>query len=85
MLKAAKWMFNGKITDAIRQRAVYNCSQFIADSKIKIQKQASRDYGNGVHSDVSIKDLDIQAIYPTADKLIIRTLSNGQIKVKVVM
>jgi len=85
MLKAAKWMFNGKITDAIRQRAVYNCSQFIADSKIKIQKQASRDYGNGVHSDVTIKDLDIQAIYPTADRLIIRTLSNGQIKVKVVM
>ncbi len=85
MLKAAKWMFNGKITDMIRQRAIYNCSQFIADSKTKIQKQVSRDYGNGVHSDVTIQDLDIQAIYPTADKLIIRTLSNGQIKVKVVM
>ncbi len=85
MLKAAKWMFNGKITDMIRRQAVYNCSQFIADSKVKIQKQASRDYGNGIHSDVTIKDLDIQAIYPTADKLIIRTLSNGQIKVKVVM
>ncbi len=85
MLKAAKWMFNGKITDMIRQRATYNFTQFIADSKARIQKEMSRDYGNGIHSDVSIQDLDIQAIYPTQEKLIIRTLSDGQIKVRVVM
>jgi hypothetical protein len=85
MLKVAKWMFNGKITDAIRQRATYNFTRFIADSKTRLQSQLSRDMGNNIHSEVSIKDLNIQAIYPTADKLIIRTLSNGQIKIKVVM
>ena len=85
MLKAAKWMFNGRITDMIRQRATYNLTKFIADSKARIQNEMSRDMGNGVHSDVSIHDLDIQAIYPTEEKLIVRTLSNGQIKVKVVM
>ncbi|MFI5159837.1 MAG: DUF4403 family protein [Sphingobacteriales bacterium] len=85
MLKAAKWMFNGKITDMIRKQATYNCTQFLADSKVKIQKQVSRDYGNGVHSDVSIQGMNINSIYPTADRLIIRTYSNGQIKVKVVM
>ena len=41
--------------------------------------------GIGIHSDVIIKDLDIHAIPPTQDKLIIRTLSDGQVKVKVVM
>jgi len=85
MLKAAKWMFNGKITDMIRQRATYNFSQFIGDSKTRLQKELSRDMGNGIHSEVMIQELDIQAIYPTQEKLIIRTLSNGQIKVKVVM
>jgi len=85
MLKAAKWMFNGKITDVIRQRATYNFTKFLADSKTRLQKELSRDYGNGIHSDVAIQDLDIRAIYPTAEKLIIRTLSNGQVKVKVVM
>jgi len=85
MLKAAKWMFNGKITDMIRRRASYNFTQFIADSKTRIQKEMSRDMGNGIRSDVTIRDLDIQAIYPTEEKLIVRTLSNGQIKVKVVM
>ena len=85
MLKAAKWMFNGKITDMIRQKATYNFSKFIADSKTHLQKELSRDYGNNIRSEVSIKDLDIQAIYPTSEKLIIRTLSNGQIKVKMVM
>jgi hypothetical protein len=85
MLKAAKWMFNGKITDMIRQRATYNFSKFIADSKTRLQHELSRDLGNNIRSDVTIKDLDIQAIYPTSDKLIIRTLSNGQIKVKMVM
>ncbi|HEY8784087.1 MAG TPA: DUF4403 family protein [Mucilaginibacter sp.] len=85
MLKAARWMFNGKITDMIRQRATYNFTKFIADSKTRIQKEMSRDYGNNISSEVTIRDLDIQAIYPTGEKLIIRTLSNGQIKMNVVM
>jgi len=85
MLKVAKWMFNGKITDMIRQRSSYNLTQFIADSKTRIAKEMSRDYGHGTTADVTIKDLDIEAIYPTAEKLIIRTLSNGQIKLRVVM
>jgi Domain of unknown function (DUF4403) len=85
MLKAAKWMFNGKITDIIRQRATYNFSKFIAESKTRLQKELSRDLGNNIRSEVTMKDLDIEAIYPTSEKLIIRTLSNGQIKVKVVM
>jgi Domain of unknown function (DUF4403) len=85
MLKAAKWMFNGKITDIIRQKATYNFSKFIADNKTKLQKELSRDLGNNIRSEVTIKDLDIQAIYPASDQLVIRTLSNGQIKVKVVM
>jgi hypothetical protein len=85
MLKAAKWMFSGKITDAIRKKATYNFTQFLADSKTKLQSQLTRDMGNNIRSEVSIKDLDIQTIYPTNEKLIIRTLSTGQIKVKMVM
>jgi hypothetical protein len=85
MLKVAKWMFNGKITDMIRQKASYNFTQFLADSKTRLQKELSRDMGNNTRSEVSIKDLDIQAIYPTKDKLVIRTLSDGNVKVKVVM
>ena len=85
MLKAAKWMFNARITDVIREKATYNFSKFIADNKARLQGQLSRDLGNNIHSAVNIQNLDIQAIYPTAEKLIIRTLSNGQIKVNVVM
>ncbi|HVV55231.1 MAG TPA: DUF4403 family protein, partial [Mucilaginibacter sp.] len=85
MLKAAKWMFSGRITEMIRRRATYNFSQMIADNKARLEKELSRDYGNGIHSDVSIQDLDIQAIYPAPDKLIVRTLSDGQIRVKVEM
>lgn len=85
MLKTAKWMFNGKITDMIRQKATYNLTTFINDSKTRIEKEMSKDMGNGIRSDVSIKDLNIEAIYPTTNRLIVRTLSKGQIKVKVVM
>ena len=85
MLKAAKWMFNGQITEMIRRRATYNFSKFISDSKTRIQSELSRDMGSGITSQVTIQNLDIQAIYPTSEKLIIRTLSTGQVKVKVVM
>ncbi|WP_139112897.1 DUF4403 family protein [Mucilaginibacter sp. PPCGB 2223] len=85
MLKAANWMFNGKITDVIRQKAIYNFTRFIADNKIRLQNQLSRNLGNNVHSDVTVQDMDIRAIFPTAEKLIVRTLLDGQVKVKVVM
>ena len=85
MLKAAKWMFDRKITDAIKQKATYNFSKFIADGKARVQQQLSRDYGNNITSEVVIQAMDIQAIYPTAGKLIVRTLSTGQIRVKMVM
>jgi len=85
ILKAAKWMFNAKITEMMREKAVYNFSAFIAENKAKLQGELSRDLGNNIHSDVTIKDMDIQAIYPTSEKLIIRTLSDGQIKIKAVM
>lgn len=85
MLKVAKWMFNEKITNMIREKATYNFTSFIADNKARLQKELSRDYGHGVHSDVLVQDMDIEAIYPTKEKLIIRTFSDGQIKVKVVM
>ncbi len=78
-------MLNGKITEMIRRRATYNFSKFIDDNKARLQKELSRDLGNNISSEVAIKDLDIQAIYPTSEKLIIRTLSAGQIKVNVVM
>ncbi|HZY37456.1 MAG TPA: DUF4403 family protein [Mucilaginibacter sp.] len=85
MLKTAKWMFNGAITEAIKKRATYNCSKFIADSKKNIESQMSRTFDNGIHSDVTISNLDIMQIYPTAEKLIVRTLSTGQIKVQMKM
>ena len=85
ILKTAKWMFNEKITNMLRQKATYNFTQFIADSKKQIEKEMRRDYGNNISSEVAIKDMDIQSIYPTSEKLIIRTFSTGQIKVKVVM
>ncbi len=85
MLKTAKWMFNGAITEAIKKRSMYNCSKFIADSKKNIESQMSRTFDNGIHSDVTISNLDIMQIYPTAEKLIVRTLSTGQIKVKMKM
>jgi len=85
MLKTAKWMFNGIITDKIRQRATFNFTQFITDSKARLQSQLSHGLGNNISSQVTIQDMGIQAIYPTADKLIIRTLSTGQLKVNVTM
>ena len=78
-------MFNSKITEMVRHRATYNFSKFIADNKGRLQKELSRDLGNMISSEVAIKELDIQAIYPTGEKLVIRTLSTGQIKVNVVM
>jgi hypothetical protein len=85
MIKAAKWMFNEKITRMIREKATYNFTQLLNDSKAKLQSQLSRDMGNNIHSEVSINQLDIQNIYPSADKLILRTLTNGQVKVNMKM
>ena len=85
ILKTANWLFNAKITDAIRARATYNFGKFLAENKARIQSQMSKDMGKGIRSDVAIQDMDILDIYPTAEKLVVRTYSSGQIKVKVTM
>jgi hypothetical protein len=85
MIKFAKWMFNEKITNMIREKATYNLTQFLNDSKTRLKTELSRDLGNGVKSNVYLDDVNIDAIYPTTDRLILRTFSKGQIKVNVVM
>jgi hypothetical protein len=85
MLKTAKWMFNGIITDLVRKRATYDFSKWIADGKARLQSQLSRDMGNNIHTDVTIDNLGIQQIFPTQEKMIVRTLSTGHVKVRVVM
>jgi hypothetical protein len=85
MLRTANWMFNGRITEAIKSKATYNFTKFLAENKGTLQNQLSRDMGNGIRSEVVIQGMDIQAIFPATDKLTVRTLLNGQIKVKVVM
>jgi len=84
MLKTTKLLFNGKITRH-DPPARYQFAKLIVGNKLELQKELSRTMGTGIRSNVIIKDLDIHAIYPTQDKLIIRTVSDGQIKVKVVM
>lgn len=85
ILKAAKWMFDAKITNMLRKEARYNFTRFIADSKQRLQKQIGQGFGKSIQPQVNFNTLDIQAIYPTQEKLIIRTLLNGSIKVKLVM
>ncbi len=85
LLKTAKWMFNGMITDMIRKHATYNFTEMLNTNRAKLQTNLSTDMTANVHTDVTINSMDIQSIFPTAEKLIVRTISSGQIKVKMTM
>jgi hypothetical protein len=81
IFKMARWLFNDKISTAIREGVKYNFTPMIEDSRISLQKQLNHDFGSGITSKGTVNDLILQEIYPAKDHVILRVLSEGSLRV----
>jgi len=82
LLKLADWIYNDKIVNILREKTKFNLTSFLETSRKKIQKEMNRDVGEHAHVDAKLRQLNIEAVYPLKDKLVLRALAKGEFSVK---
>ncbi len=80
LLKSAKWLFSDKITDMMRENAIFDLNSHLTEMKKTVQKEMNRELTTGVRLSGKVEDLEILNIYPNHKNLIIRVHSTGDMK-----
>ena len=80
LLKSAKWLFNKKITDAIRESASMDLKPYLDTLKTTLNESLNVELDEGVFMSGSIKDIEINLIHPKSNQLHIRVHSLGKLE-----
>lgn len=82
LLKSAKWMFNDKITNLIRQQATLDLKPHLESIKAELSKNVNTEIDKGIFLKGNIDQIKVNQIFPTAQFLIIRAFTSGKIELK---
>ena len=82
LLKGAKWLFDKKITNMIRDAATIDLTEYLEEFKSTVDTSLNGEVDDGVYMNGSVREIRIKHIIPQEDVLFMRVSSKGQIKVK---
>lgn len=82
-LRTAKWLFNKKILNEIGKYTRFDLTTYLDSAKINLNNQLNREWIKGIQSIGNIDDINLVAIYPLNDFLVIRSNCSGNLFVKV--
>jgi len=82
LLKSAKWLFNDKITDALRKSSIIDLNPHLTTLKTLVEKQLNTTLSPGVLLKGKIKELKMHGIYPNNETLILRINSTGKLELE---
>jgi hypothetical protein len=82
LLQTAKWMFHHTITDAIREKAIFDLTKPLMDAKKTLEKELNTEITKGVFLSGTAEELGITGIFPQEEELIIRIRTNGKLEIK---
>jgi hypothetical protein len=82
LLKSAKWLFNGKITDALRSAAAMDLRPHLQSLKAMITESINADLGDGVRMKGQVYRLQIQLIHPKETELFMRVKAVGKLEIE---
>lgn len=83
LLKTSEWLFSKRITTEIGKYAKYDLTSFIDTAKAGINLQLNHEWKKGIRTYGNLEDLNITAIYPMSQYLVIRSNCTGQLLVKI--
>lgn len=81
LLKSAKWLFNGKITDALRSSAAIDLRPYLDSLKITLNESLNTELSDGVMMKGSVRKLDIRFIHPQEYQIHLRVHSTGKLEI----
>jgi len=82
LLKSAKWLFNSKIEEKIREASHFSLKPQLAELKKSIEKELNTEMQPGIFLSGKVNDIEIQDIYPFSEQLYIRVKMIGTMAVK---
>jgi hypothetical protein len=82
LLKSAKWLFDKKVTNMIRDAANLDLEEYLKTFKATIEESLNGEIDKEVWMNGSIDDIKIDYIYPREDALFMRVSSTGHLGIK---
>lgn len=82
ILKGAKWLFDKKITNVLRDYSSMDLAPYLDSMKTELTKSLNIELDKGVHMSGSVKEVKIKLIQPQSEQLHIRVHSLGKIAIK---
>lgn len=82
LLKSAKWLFDKKVSDKIRQAAQVDLRPYLDSLKLMVNESLNGEISEGVYMKGRVKEVSINNIQPRSDFLFIRVLSKGELEIK---
>lgn len=82
LLKSAEWMFNPKITEMVRQQAKFDLKPHLQSIKTELNKEINREITTGVYLRGNLDNVNIAAIFPLGQQLVVRAFASGKLSLK---
>ena len=82
LLKSAKWLFDKKITNMIRDAANMDLEEYLEEFKVTIDESLNGEVDTGVWMTGAVENIHIDFIYPREDALFMRVSSTGTLGIK---
>lgn len=82
LLKSAKWLFDKKVTDLIRESASIDLKPYLDDLKKSLSESLNGEIDKGVNMSGKIDEILINFIYPRENTLFIRIQSKGSLGIQ---
>ena len=83
MLTTAKWLLNDQICKKIEEKSVFELRSYLEDAKKEIATSLNQDLQKNVHLKGQVDTLELHELFPLKDKLFIRSLIKGKLKLKI--
>jgi len=82
LIKSAKWLFDKKITNMLRDAANMELSEYLDEFKGTVDASLNGEVDTGVMMNGAVDDIKIDFIYPREDALFMRISSKGKLGIK---
>jgi hypothetical protein len=81
LLKSAKWLFDKKITDFIRESSSMDLDPYLDTLKSTLNENLRMELTKGIFMNGEVDQVQINSIHPRETELFIRISSNGKLEV----
>ena len=82
LLKGAKWLFDKKITDMVRDAAAMELAEYLDQFRVTVDESLNGEVDSGVYMNGAVKEILIDFIYPREDALFMRVSSKGSLGIQ---